>query len=253
MRLSSVLPRLIAAGLLLGPSLVGAAAAQTTPQATPRVAVPSAAPPVAAKPHATPGQPDVLDLGGGRYRVGSIEVDKKARSFTVPGVLNLVEGPLEYIACVRHGMKAYETLVELDCNAYEFNLACLLIGLDPKKSTVPRRHFDPAPVKGDAVSLSVEWRDGGKVKRVSPDKLVKGGEELLAKGAWVYTGSTILEDGRYLSQIQGPVIGFVHDPAPIIEHSIGAQSTGYGVLVPNAEVLPVKGTPMRLLVTAQSK
>lgn len=244
MRRSSMLRHLVAVALLLAPSLVGAADSPA--------AAPPAAPHATSTPAAAPAQPDVLDLGGGRYRVGSIEVDKNARSFTVPGVLNLVEGPLEYIACVRKGMKAYETLVELDCNAYEFNVACILIGLDPKKSTVPKRHFDPEPAKGDAVSLNVEWQDNGQVKRFSPEKLIKGGEAAL-KGSWVYTGSTILEDGRYLAELMGPVIGFVHDPAPIIEHSIGAQSTGYGVLVPNAEVLPAKGTPMRIQVTAQPK
>jgi hypothetical protein len=241
MRRSSVLSHLFAVALLLAPALGWAA--DPTP-ATPAAAI---------APAATVTKPEVLDLGGGRYRVGSIEVDKNARSFTVPGVLNLVEGPLEYIACVRQGMKAYETLVELDCNAYEFNVACLLIGLDPKKSAVPKRHFDPEPAKGDAVTLNIEWHDQGQTKRFPPEKLIKGGEAALAKGDWVYTGSTILEDGRYLAELMGPVIGFVHDPAPIIEHSIGAQSTGYGVLVPNAEVLPAKGTPMRLQVTAQPK
>lgn len=180
-------------------------------------------------------------------------MDKNARSFTVPGILNMVQGPLEYIACVRQGMKAYETLIELDCNAFEFNVACILIGLDPKKSTVPKRHFDPEPAKGDAVSLNIEWHDQGQVKRFPPEKLIKGGEEALSTGNWVYTGSTIIEDGRYLADLMGPVIGFVHDPAPIIEHSVGAHSTGYGMLVPNPEVLPAKGTPMRLQVTAQSK
>lgn len=241
MRLSPVLRHLVAVALLLAPAL--ACATDPAP----------ATPTAVDKPAATPSQPDVLDLGGGRYRVGSIEVDKNARSFMVPGVLNLVEGPLEYIACVRKGMKAYETLVELDCNAYEFNVACILIGLDPKKSTVPKRHFDPEPAKGDAVSVNIEWQDAGQVKRFAPEKLIKGGEAALAKGNWVYTGSTILEDGRYLAELLGPVIGFVHDPAPIIEHSIGAGTTGYGVLVPNAEVLPAKGTPMRIQVTAQSK
>jgi len=241
MRRSSVSHQLVAVALLLAPALVWAA--DPVP----------ATPPAASKPAPTPSQPDVLDLGGGRYRVGSIEVDKNARSFTVPGVLNLVEGPLEYIACVRKAMKAYETLVELDCNAYEFNVACLLIGLDPKKSTVPKRHFDPEPAKGDAVSVTIEWQDNGQAKRFAPEKLIKGGEAALPKGDWVYTGSTILEDGRYLAELMGPVIGFVHDPAPIIEHSIGAHSTGYGVLVPDAEVLPAKGTPMRIQVTAQSK
>ena len=246
MHLSSVLRHLVAVGLLLSPLVAVAADAPS--------AAPPAAPPTASNPADTPpAKPDVLDLGGGRYRVGSIEVDKNAHSFTVPGILNQVEGPLEYIACVRHGMKAYETLVELDCNAYEFNVACLLIGLDRTHATVPKRHFDPEPTKGDTVALNIEWNDGGKIKRSVPEKLIKGGEEVLGKGNWVYTGSTILEDGRYLAEVEGPVIGFVHDPAPVIDHSTGAGSGQYGMLVPNAEILPAKGTPMRLQVTAQSR
>ncbi|MGD2064777.1 MAG: YdjY domain-containing protein, partial [Nitrospirota bacterium] len=119
-------------------------------------------------------QPQVVDLGDGRCRIGSIDVDKTKRTFTVPGRLNLREGPLEYVAAVRGGYKLYETLVELDCDAYEFNVACLLIGLDRANSTLPKMHFDPEPVKGDPVQITVEWQQDGGTKRMNAEQLIKG-------------------------------------------------------------------------------
>jgi len=204
---------------------------------------------------AGPPQPQILDLGGGRFRIGSVEVDKPQRTFTVPGRLNLREGPLEYLAAVRHGYKLYETLVELDCDAYEFNVACLLIGLDRANGSLPKMHFDPQPVKGDPVQVTIEWQQDGATKQMSAEQLIKGFDKVpnVAQGSWVYTGSTILKDGTYLAQHAGPVIGFVHDPAPIIEHSVGVGQGGYGVMSPATDLLPAKGTPMRVRVQAIAK
>ena len=51
-------------------------------------------------------------LGGDRYQVGTIVVDKRARRFSVPGRVHLLGKPLEYLATAPGGMKAYETLFE---------------------------------------------------------------------------------------------------------------------------------------------
>ena len=82
-------------------------------------------------------QPKVDDLGDQRYRIRLIEVDKARQRFTVPGAVLRHEPPLEFVAATKGGSKAYESLLELGANAFEFNLACILIGLDAEKGDAP--------------------------------------------------------------------------------------------------------------------
>jgi hypothetical protein len=205
----------------------------------------------------------VKDLGGGRYQIGAVAVDRGARQFTVPGrVLHLEGVPLEYIAVSRGGMKAYESLLELDARGTEFNLACILLGLEAPPPA-PGAQFERKPPTGPAVQLSVRWQAGGTT-------LTKSVQEVLNLGArprssapppaaaaaappndeWVYTGSyTRSDDGRYIADATGTLVGFVHDPASIIEHRTGLGIGAYGSVQGNPEVLPAVGSAVELIVT----
>ena len=86
-----------------------------------------------------PTQEMMEDLGDQRYRIGTIIVDRKALSFSVPGKILHLKDPLEYLAVSRNGMKSYESLFELDTSPREFNLACILLGLDDLRAVSFRR------------------------------------------------------------------------------------------------------------------
>ncbi|RDH89316.1 MAG: hypothetical protein DIZ77_16105 [endosymbiont of Seepiophila jonesi] len=133
-------------------------------------------------------------------------------------------GPIEYMAVMKGGFKSYESVLELDANAFEFNLACILIGLDAKGVRLPEYHFDTKPVEGDAVDIRVSWEEKGKRVEVDLLDLVKlrgAAPRDDKKQVWSYTGSTFIEGDRYFAQMNGTLIGVVHDPASIIEHRLG--------------------------------
>jgi hypothetical protein len=209
----------------------------------------------------------VEDLGGGRYRIGAITVDRAAGQFVVPGrVLHLDDAPLEYIAVSRGGMKGYESLLEVDARGTEFNLACILLGLEPPERG-PATQFDRRPPTGPSVQVGVRWQaDGKTVTRTVHEVL-----DLAARprGApptsnvppsppppaedWAYVGSFVQpNDGRYVADATGTLVGFVHDPASIIEHRTGLGIGAYGSVQGNAKVLPPVGSPVELIVTVPS-
>lgn len=214
-------------------------------------------------------KPTIEELGGDLYRVGEIQVDKGRARFTVPGVILRDEPPLEFLAVTRGGYKGYESLIELGTSAHQFNLACILIGLDSGIAKPPRLHFDPEPVQGDPVRLGVEWVADGESVRVDASDLVlmrdAGGDEsraesgekarevTLPRGEWVYTGSLVMPDGRYLAELDGTVIGFVHDPSSIIEHRTGFGLGRYGDVLANRKLLPARGTAITLIVERSGK
>jgi hypothetical protein len=202
-------------------------------------------------PAPTPTPPRVEKIGENLFRVDRIRVDTANRQMSVPGTINSHVTTLEFVANMRGGLKAYESALTLDSDAVTFNAALVLLGLDKAHARLPENHFDPAAVKGDAVELWIECPKGEcqrmRIERLTFDQTTK---ESIPDGPWVYTGSTFLPGGVYRAQLDGVLIGFVHDPSAIIEYSAGAGLGNYGSIVmnPNLGVLP--GTAITLTVRA---
>jgi hypothetical protein len=208
----------------------------------------------AAPPAATPRPPPVGELkplGKDRYQVGRIVVDKKAGRFTVPGRVLVLGQPLEYLATAPKGMKDYETLLEADASGSEFNLACILLGLERDPGQGPFYQFSEAPVVGPKVLVSIAWQDGGKRREISAAEalLDPKGDVRPESVEWVYTGSLSMPpDGQFAADITGTLIGFVHDANSVIESVTGLGIGAYGSVSGNAALLPPVGTPIELVV-----
>lgn len=205
----------------------------------------------------TPTVPAVEKLADGRLRVQNVRVDTAKREVSVSGFVNkeMAAGTtLEFIANASTGGKTYETVFTLDTDAVAFNTALLLVGLDPKRATVPTMHFDPRSPAGDPVEIWVEWADTGKTRRVRVEDLLYDNrtKKTMPVGPWVYTGSSFFE-GRFLATIDGVLIGFVHSPSPLIENPSAGAVGAYGSVVFNTRLGLVAGAPVTLIVRAISK
>lgn len=203
----------------------------------------------------TPG-PRMKNLGGDRFQIGTILVEKRARRITVPGrVAHLGEAPLEYLAVSTHGLKAYETLLEVDATGSEFNLALILIGLDAALSSRPAYQFDRLLPDGQLVDIAVRWKVDGREKTASADEALLGDEQRkkTPTAVWVYTGSFTHQQQRYAADNSGTLVGFVHDPADVIEHRLGLGIGQYGSVRGNRALLPPVGSAVELIVTRTGK
>ncbi len=191
----------------------------------------------------------IEDLGNGRYRLGTIEIDKEAQRFTIPGTtIKLDENmPIEFLGIAKGGAKSYESLIELDVSAADFNLACILIGLDTANASHPKYHFDETRVTGDIVDIRVSWVHDGREHEVEIEQLLNGTSEI-KDHVWVYTGSVFAPDGAYMATLAGTLIGVVHDPESIIQHQTGLGLGGYGMITYNQDIMPPPGTPMTVSV-----
>jgi hypothetical protein len=199
----------------------------------------------------------VAKLGPGLFRIGEIKADTTKHEASVPGKVNAVQ-ILEFVANTRGGMKAYESALTIDTNAVTFNAAMLMIGLDKEHARVPTQHFDPVPPQGDRVALWIDWSRGSEHVRTPVEQLLfdKESRQVVPGSEWVYTGSVFLEQGptprstRYLADLDGVLIGFVHSPAPIIENISGAGVGRYGNIVLNPNLGLEPETPITLTVKA---
>jgi hypothetical protein len=196
---------------------------------------------------------EVKSLGQDRYQIGRIVVDKRARSFAVPGRVLVLGKPLEYLATSHKGMKAYESLLELDVSGTEFNLACILIGLERDPKQVPLTQFRQARnLMGPRLALSVAWSDAGMRHQITAAEAVLNPEADVKPETveWVYTGSPVSETtGRFAPDTTGTLIGFVHDVNTLVESANTIGVGAYGSVRGSAAVPPV-GTAIELIVEA---
>ena len=191
-------------------------------------------------------------LGKDLVRIGSIIVDTAKKELSVGGFVNEV-GTLEFLANTKGGWKAYESALELDTNAVNFNVACLLIGLDPADAKVARRQFDPEPPKGNPLEIFVEWDEAGTGthRRIRAEELIynRVTKQTLSEGPWVYTGSVFGQGNTYLAETEGTLVGFMHTPSPIIESPrLEVGQWGDSRLNPDLGLKP--GTQVKLIVRA---
>jgi hypothetical protein len=197
-----------------------------------------------------PAPSPIERIGPDVVRVGAVRVDTARKELSVNGFVNDVT-VLEFLANTKGGWKAYESALELETNAINFNVACLLIGLDPAGAVISRFQFDPALPQGHPVEIFVEWDEGGRRRRVRAEELIynRTTKETLTEGPWVYTGSVFREGNFYMAETEGTLIGFMHTTAPIIE-SPRPLSSRYGEAIVNPGLNLKPGTPVSLLVRA---
>lgn len=204
-------------------------------------------------PRAGTGVPAMERLGPSLYRIGRMQVDTAKREVTIPGRLNDVT-TLEFVACTRGGAKAYESAITLETDAIAFNAAMLLIGLDKSRGRAPAHHFDPKAPEGDPVEMFVEWtmKSGPPGGRAPIEELLfnERTKQTVPPGTWVYTGSTLQKDGSFLAELDGVLVGFVHSPAPVIEHVGGLGVNDYGNIVLNPKFRKPPIMPVTLVIRA---
>jgi hypothetical protein len=177
------------------------------------------APPIPSPYNVPKGPSPIERLTRDTLRIGNVHVDTAKKELSVRGVANEVTS-LEFIAVTKGGFKAYESVLELDTNAVNFNLALILMGLDAKRAVMPKHPGDKTLPQGDPVEIWVEWTDGKDKRRVRAEELVYNvkTKQTLTEGPWVYTGSWFVEHtNAYMADIDGALIGFIHSASPIIE------------------------------------
>jgi hypothetical protein len=203
---------------------------------------------------APPASPvgELKSLGQDRYQVGRIVIDKRARSFAVPGRVHLLGQPLEYLATSPGGVKAYEALLEVDATGSEFNLACILIGLERDAKYAAARQAGPGPLLGPRVAIFVAWVEAGKRRQVSAAQAILNADVDTRPESveWVYIGSPASEgQERFAADLTGTLVAFKPDDNSVIESAVGIGIGAYGS-VRGSTLLPPVGSAVELVVQA---
>jgi len=175
----------------------------------------------AAPPRAQAADPDprTLDFKG-------IHIDKEKRTVTFPAAINMNEGMLEYLIVTEMG-KTHESLLSTKIQAYDIQVAMLLLGVKPaaKAGSEPpaqlnKQYLQSAPeLKGEKVDLFLAWQDAHGPHRLRAEDLIWNLKDnaVMRDGPWTYNGSEMY-GGRFLAQTDGSVAALVRDSAALMNN-----------------------------------
>jgi hypothetical protein len=194
----------------------------------------------------------VADLGGGRLSLGAVTLDRRTREICIPAVVNMREGPVEYVLVGRNG-KVHEAVFSTDAEARDIHVAALLLGVKPQSDLGPPD--SAAVVSGQgAVVIRVEWERNGPTQGAflnetvtMSDPLTGQVSRLLPSGAWLYNGSRIEADGGFAATRSGSIISIIRDSDALVSNP-GASRDNDEIHNPNSAKLPEKGYPVRILL-----
>jgi hypothetical protein len=183
---------------------------------------------------------------------GTLRIDTRAKSVTLPATVNQSEGVVEY-ALVHEKGKVHEALFATKISARHLQAALLLLGaksvpLDSGESETQTIH------PGSGIEIRVEWETNGPVANhplesllvSAADPSVPGGEPL-ANGAWFFNGSRITATGFAADQ-SGSIISLVADPVAVVNNPRPGRLNDK-LHLPRTALLPKKGQPVRLILS----
>jgi hypothetical protein len=197
----------------------------------------------------------IKKIEGTRFQLGVMEFDQKTRELRIPCKLNLREGLLEYVLVHESG-KAHESLLTTTARPTEVNIALLL--LDWKVSEAFWDYTEPERggvlVKGaknppaSQLEVHATWKDKDGKEQTAPLESWLHNIEKRAKitrEPWIYTGSRVMPDGKFLAEETGSILALYADPASIINNPRAGNDMD-DVWVADPEV-PGKDTPVTLI------
>ncbi len=201
----------------------------------------------------------------GRLQVGKIIVDPDEGEMILPGEINQTHGIVEYLAVGPKG-KRHESVLMLAVHALNFQIACILLGLepapmkpqeDPDLLVTRKGEEEPDPAAPEVtdrsgVYIEVTWKEGDEVVTHRAEDLTwnRESETTMPRGKWVYTGSSIFK-GVLSAEFSQSYIATWPDRSalfntPVVTHN-PYRGNGMGFEA-NFSILPPKGTPIRMTI-----
>jgi hypothetical protein len=206
-----------------------------------------------------PTPPVMREVSPGIFEIGKIQLDQKARTVRFPGALNMKEGIIEYLLVTEQG-STHESLLVCEIQPNDLHFAMLLLGAKgsgadkPGSGEMPPGQIDAkylktAPkLKGDGVSITVQWKDGAVTRTVPVEDWVFNTQKKkpMERGPWIYNGS-MFNDGHFLAQIEGAFAALVTYPSALINNPRQGNDNDAIWTVNEKAVPPVK-TPLEITI-----
>ena len=158
-----------------------------------------------------PKKPSIKEVGDGIFQVGTVRLNKKKKEISFPVVVNMNEGPMEYLVVTGIG-KTHESLLVTSAEPFHLQVAMLLLnckGSDGK--IIPEDEGKAIP--GEPVEMELQWKADRKERKSRLEKFVSRADKKKVKeGPFTFNGSRMFE-GTFLAQRDGSIVSLITDNA----------------------------------------
>ena len=191
----------------------------------------------------------VESLGDGKFRLGLIEFESKARSIRVPCKVDIKQDVLEYVLVHEQG-KVHESLLTTAASPLHLQIVLKLLNYGQGKGDLLNSFLPPGtphPVEkvGEAVEILVE-SEGRPPRLVNQCILDRTTNAPLEPVPWVCTGSEVI-DGKFQAEVEGSIIALYRDALAMF-NSPHPRMTDDENWFPVGAELPEAGQPVTLIL-----
>ncbi|MDA8774926.1 YdjY domain-containing protein [Opitutales bacterium] len=191
--------------------------------------------------------PEIIKVKEGVYQFGSVVINRKMNSLSIPAVSNQVNGLVEY-GIVHENGKIHESLFRTKVRPQIFHTSLLLLKAKPVSTFFDNLWSDDPKLidySKNCFEISVFWEINGtkfenKIEKLSVNQIRKGNVE---KKSFIFTGSRMVE-GTFLAESSGSILAIYADDTAILNNS-DYDSTNDDVWIANEREMP----PLELPVT----
>ena len=191
--------------------------------------------------------PEIIKVKEGVYQFGSVVINRKMNSLSIPAVSNQVSGLVEY-GIVHENGKIHESLFRTKVRPQIFHTSLLLLKAKPVSTFFDNLWSDDPKLidySKNCFEISVFWEINGtkfenKIEKLSVNQIRKGNVE---KKSFIFTGSRMVE-GTFLAESSGSILAIYADDTAILNNS-DYDSTNDDVWIANEREMP----PLELPVT----
>lgn len=180
-----------------------------------------------------------------------VEIDLPARQVRVQCQAIMIDAPLEFF-CVAINGPEHESVLRTPAKPSDIHLALLAIGLEPGQ---PARFSGAAnkwlPPDGPPVRVSVRFERDGREIALPASRLVRDirTRAPMPERPFVFTGSRVLDDGRYAADVTGYVVSLVNfDLTPIDVPHVASNANELLELEINPDIAPPMGTAVTMIL-----
>ena len=180
------------------------------------------------------------------------QVDRKLGQVSFDAVVAKPDYALEYLLCTTYS-KEHESVLATDVTPSKLHASLMMLGLD---SGIPGYYQGDkyVPARGGKLTIEFQWVDKeGKTHKANAadwleptDKKTDG----VKSDKWVFVGSDLSPDRRYIADVSGGIISVVNLPHAVIEvpfQSTAALKRRHFVISRTA--VPPSGTKVKVIIT----
>lgn len=180
-----------------------------------------------------------------------LTVDRAGREIRLPARLVQASYALEFLLC-KAETKEYESVLATRAEPSELHAALLMLGLRPG---IPGGYVGKAfvPPRGPKLSIDVLWTDADGKEHLAPAGQwlgqAKQAETARRPEYWIFVGSEVLPDGRYLADETGGIIAVANLGSAVIDVPFESTKTmEQRAYAAKADALPPAGTKVVLRI-----